>query len=474
VTATSRRTIARGRAAGAGAAVVVALALGACTGPPWFMGQPLGGPPAVPDTRKNPSWKTLQADAGTARIKGQTVLELPALIALDDLQRLEPFYRERLATLLERRAAEFRALRRPIPESRDLERLARLTPARAPDLLDARRDALRAAGDEWLAVGAMKEARAAYEQAVTLGAADMNFRVRAASGQPPPPSTTRAELRFEIAALPLRALPPLALAYVEHGGRDRATLARGLAAARQQKDDGLAVRLADTLRAAEARGRASDEAGADGGAPDGEGAGDAAAPDGDAAAADAAPADAPPADEAADAAFDGGAVPVPADLVAWSLAGVTVSARLLPLIDAHPEILDDVERAVAWVDLLLDEDQTSPRILALAALVFGRASRFGGTERMLMELAYATPDRALGLARGAEIWEQLGRRREACAQWLRAARWRDDPEDPTWRTAIACTRRDPGVGSWREIRDYVLGRASPERRAAIAASLDAP
>ena len=167
-------------------------------------------------------------------------------------------------------------------------------------------------------------------------------------------------------------------------------------------------------------------------------------------------------------------LPAPARLEGWLLEGVTVEARLLPLLDAHPELLDDVERAVGWIDLLLAEDETSPRVLELGALVFGRAERFGGTERMLMELAFATPDRAVGLARGAAIWERLGRGREACAQWVRAARWRDDPEDPRWRHAIACTRRDPGAGDWREIRSYVLARARPDRRADLARALDAP
>ena len=46
---------------------------------------------------------------------------------------------------------------------------------------------------------------------------------------------------------------------------------------------------------------------------------------------------------------------------------------------------------------------------------------------MLTELTFHTPDRAAGLARGAAVWEQLGRPREACAQWIRAARWRDQP-----------------------------------------------
>jgi hypothetical protein len=91
---------------------------------------------------------------------------------------------------------------------------------------------------------------------------------------------------------------------------------------------------------------------------------------------------------------------------------------------------------------------------------------------MLMELTYYTPDRAAGLARGALIWERLGRPREACAQWVRAARFRDDPEDPTWVRAIECARRDPGAADAREIRTYVLARARPDQRPALAAALD--
>ena len=89
-----------------------------------------------------------------------------------------------------------------------------------------------------------------------------------------------------------------------------------------------------------------------------------------------------------------------------------------------------------------------------------------------MELAYHSPDRAAGIARGARVWDRLGRPREACAQWIRAARWRDDPEDPVWRNAIACARSDPGAGDAKAIRDYVVSRARPERRDAIAAALD--
>jgi hypothetical protein len=163
---------------------------------------------------------------------------------------------------------------------------------------------------------------------------------------------------------------------------------------------------------------------------------------------------------------------VPLDFEHWVLGGPTLSGRLLPLVAARPAILDDVPRALRWAEILLDEDPTSPDVLELVALIFGRAGRFGGTDRMLTELTFHTPDRAAGLARGAAVWVQLGRPREACAQWIRAARWRDQPTDPLWRKAISCARQDPGAGSWQEIRAYVLGRARPEEREALAAALD--
>jgi len=162
----------------------------------------------------------------------------------------------------------------------------------------------------------------------------------------------------------------------------------------------------------------------------------------------------------------------PADIEGYVLSGTSLSARLLPMVAAFPWLLDHQTRALAWAELLLAEDPTSPDVLGLVALIWGRVGRLGGTERMLMELAYFSPDRAAGIARGAAIWDRLGRTREACAQWIRAARWRDDPEDPVWRTAIACARSDPGAGDAKAIRDYVVSRARPDRRDAIAAALD--
>ncbi len=288
------------------------------------------------------------------------MIELAALEALERSWRLDAVLRAqptaaeyaRLCELLLARARVFEELGRPVPESRDLEAVARLDPSRGKQLAPARVAAAVAAGDSWKAIDARDDARAAYSLAARLGGV--------------PPGTA--------------AVSPAA-----------------------------------------------------------------------------APA-APPA--------------LPADVESWVLGGPALSARLLPLAAAFPAILDDVPRAVRWADLLLDEDPGSPDLLELVALSFGRAGRFGGTDRMLMELTFQTPDRATGLARGATVWERLGRPREACAQWIRAARWRDQPEDPLWLKAITCARSDPGAGSWQEIRAYVLGRARPDRRQALAAILD--
>lgn len=443
----------------AGTLGLAALLAGACSGPPWYMGAPLDGHPSIPATSMSRSWRQQRTEATRAREEGQQALELRALLALEKVERLRPEDEPRLGTLLARRAGEFHAMGRAVPESRDLERLARFSPTRGAGLLGERAAAARAAGDTWLAIGAMAQASEAYQLARGLGAADLDVRVSALWGHPPPTSTPLSELRAGIATLPLRAVPPFAAVYVARGGRDAAALERGLAAARQEAQGGLAARIGGALRA----GRAGGETGADGGVAD------AGAPsEGDAGASDAALVVAE--GDAGAAAY----LPVRSDLERWMVSGASVVARLLPLARAYPEALEDLSSVLRWIDLALDEDPTSPDLLELAAVSFGRAGRFGGTERMLAELVYETPDRAAGLERAARTWERLARPREACVQWLRAARWRDEPEDPTWRTAITCARRAPGVADAREIRDYVLARATPSRRAAVATALDAP
>jgi hypothetical protein len=327
-----------------------------CGAPPWQLGRPLDGRKSIPPGRAIPTREQAVAAASQARLDNHRVLEIAALSQLDVADRLSGTEAARLAELLVARAAEFRGLGRGIPESADLEAVARLDPARAALLGPARAAAAKGAGDAWKSIGARPEAQAAYARAAALGGAG----------------------RSDVWIVPRRAtVPPFAK-----------------------------------------EGQA------------------------------------------------------PADIDGYAYGGASLSARLLPLVGTFPWVLDHQTRALAWAELLLAEDPTSPDVLELVAVIWGRAGRFGGTERMLMELVYYTPDRAAGLARGAAVWERVGRPREACAQWIRAARWRDDPEDPTWRKALACTRADPGAGDPKAIRDYVVSRARPERRDAIAATLD--
>jgi hypothetical protein len=334
---------------------IVALALVDCGAPPWQIGKPLDGRPSIPAERAVVSPAQAAADAAQARASGRRVLEITALQQLDVADRLSDAQRARLAELLVARASEFHALGRAIPESADLETVARLDAARGIQLTPARAVAAAAAGDAWKAIGAREEARAAYARAAALGGV--------APG--------------DIGIMPRRKAPVAAAA---------------------------------------------------------------SAP--------------------------------PANVDAYVLEGAALSSRLLPLVAAYPWLLDHQTRALFWAETLLAEDATSPDVLELVAVIWGKAGRFGGTERMLMELTYHSPDRAVGLARGAAVWDRVGRSREACAQWIRAARWRDDPEDPVWRKALACARRDPGAGDPKAIRDYVVSRARPERRDAIAAELD--
>ena len=326
-----------------------------CGAPPWQLGKPLDGRPSIPPDKALASPAQAAADAQKERATGRRVLEISALQRLDSADALSGSARLRLAELLTARATEFHALGRAIPESADLETVARLDPTRGAKLGPARAVAAAAAGDAWKAIGARDEARAAYMRAAALGGVPAG----------------------DVGIVPRRGAVPAVIA----------------------------------------------------GQP-------------------------------------------PADIDGFVFGGASLSARLLPLVASFPWVLDHKARALFWAELLLAEDATSPDVLELVAVIWGRAGRLGGTERMLMELVYHSPDRAAGTARGAAVWERLGRPREACAQWIRAARWRDDPEDPVWRKAYACARRDPGAGDAKAIRDYVISRARPDRREALAAELE--
>jgi len=455
------------------ALVGAALAAPGCAFPPWSMGAPLDGRPSIPPTTAAPSITSLRAMAVAERAARHTALELKALQAIASAQRLTADERARVIVLLEQRARELLALGRAVPACEDLRELEELAPARARALAPLHAAAERDAGDAWLAVGDAVRAHEAYDLAASLGAAETDFRL-AAAAQPParvePGAAERAVLE-----LPLRAVPPYAEIYLDGGaaagvietdpGVRRAALERAWRAARQERMHPLADRLRSLLAAADPVATPPQT-----------------------------PAVLPRGSEAqgvADALLDAPAapreLPPPADPAAlddWVVGTASVSTRLLPLL-AAPErklspgtanpaaaLLAPGDRSRRWVELLLDEDPTSPDVLEVAAVVDALAGRIGGSERKLVDLVYFTPDRHQGLVRAAGIWERVGQVRHACAAWLRAARWRDEPDDPAWARAIACMHRDPGAGDWRSVLAYVLDRTAPERRAAAVAALD--
>ena len=102
-------------------ACLLALLTTGCGAPPWRMGAPLDGRPAIPARQARRTVPEARAAAAAARGAGQPVLELAALFELESLDRLDSQERSRLAALLVARAAAFRGLARAIPESADSE-----------------------------------------------------------------------------------------------------------------------------------------------------------------------------------------------------------------------------------------------------------------------------------------------------------------------------------------------------------------
>ena len=411
-----------------------ALLCAGCAGPPWLMGRPLSGRPSIPPTTLNLTVAQLRGEAAAARDTGLTSREFAPLFELETLDFLGADQRGRLVELLALRARDFQAMGRAIPRSDDLEHLAGLAPQQGRALRTTRALALRDAGDAWLAIGEDARARAAYSQAGDLGAPGVSFRLIAATGTAPSANTLLRDLRQAIVELPLRVLRPFGDVYLRKHGDDRATLQRLFAAARQASDPTLMERLAEAIDRL---------------------------PPADSATAEPPPSAPPP------------LTPPPGvDPERWAMGGPTLSRRLLPLLAARPDLLAPGEQSRAWALALQAEDPTSPAVHEATALIDGLAGRFGGVERKLTDLVYYSPDRYDGFLRAATVWDRVGRPRDACVLRVRAARWRDDPEDALWRDAIACTRGDPGAGDWRAIRQYVLDRAPPARRDAVAAFLD--
>ncbi len=241
------------------ALVAAALAAPGCAFPPWSMGAPLDGRPSIPATTAAPSIASLRTLAVAQRAAGHTALELKALAAIAYAQRLTADERARVIVLLERRARELLALGRAVPACEDLRELEERAPARGRALATLHAAAERDAGDAWLAVGDAAHAREAYEIAASLGAAETDFRLAAATV--PPARVEPGAAERAVLELPLRAVPPYAEIYLDGGAAAgvietdalvrRAALERAWRAARQERMRPLAERLHALLAAAD-------------------------------------------------------------------------------------------------------------------------------------------------------------------------------------------------------------------------------
>ena len=413
-------------------ALLAAVVLAGCAGAPWFLGEPLDGKPSIPPTSRAETVADHRRKLGDAQKAGEKVLELAELLALEDRGALRVEDRKRLGDLLKERARDWVALRRPIPLAEDLYHLVVLEPSRARGLAPALRNARRSAGDLWLALGENARAEEEYRHAERLGADRMVFRLRAAWGASPA-DLDREVLERALIDLPERVLAPFTVAYLADGGTQARLLRRAWTAARVYGPPELAARIQALPVGA---GFLADAAGASGSVrPPKANAGDGE----------------PPLAAARVTVVE----PAASDRL---YGGPTLARVLLPLVEVFPDLTAPGLRAREWSERLIAEDPTSPDSLEVAALIDARAGRPDGAARKLGELVFYSPDRALGYARAARVWERAGLDRRACLAWERAANF-GAVNDPRWCDLLACVRRSPGAADAESVARYVRDRA---------------
>ncbi|MEP6654394.1 MAG: hypothetical protein ABJA82_13620 [Myxococcales bacterium] len=396
---------------------------GGCAGTPWFLGQPLDDRQVVPPTSRAETVATHRQRYEEARRRGEKVIELDELASLERRGALHDDDIRRFLELLKERARDWIVLRRPLPLAQDLRHIVDLDPSRARGLAPALRNAERAAGDVWLALGENARAEAEYRRADRLGAAGMLFRMRAAWGASPG-DLDRPVLERALSELPERALAPFTAAYLDgEGERQPKLLQRGWTAARVHGPPELLTRLQ-------------------------------ALPD---AITFAAPPPQPP-PAPGETAAPPAAVPAEPAPDARLYQRPTLARTLLPLARLYPHLSLPGARSREWAERLLAEDPTAPDSLEFAALVDARAGRLGGAARKLVDLVFYSPDRGAGYARAARLWEVTGEGRRACLAWERAAQLAP-VDDPRWCNLVACLRANPGAGDAELVRVQVRARA---------------
>lgn len=400
--------------------VLPALLAVQCGGAPWFLGAPLDGRPSIPATSRAETVADHRRNWGAARARGEKVLELVELSALEDRGALHDAERSRFVELLRERARDWVALGRTVPLAADLRHIVALEPARARLLGPALRTAQRAAGDFWLALGENARAEEEYRRAERLGADHMVYRFRAAWGASPA-DLDRDTLGRALLELPPRVLAPFASAYLADGGDEPRVLRRAWTAARVYGPTDLRSRLAALPAVAE-------------------------------------PPDATGTDPARRETSGAPATPVQPAGDDRLLRGPTLARTLLPLLEAFPDLAAPSVRSRLWAALLVTEDPTSADALEASALLDARAGRDDAAGRKLVDLVFYSADRAAGHARAARVWERAGNDRRACRAWERAALL-GPVDDPRWCQLVACLRRDPGAADADEAERYLARRA---------------
>ena len=397
------------------------LVAGCTAGPPWYLGAPLSGHPAIPAQSRALTVAEHRRAVEQARQAKQQVIELGELEALEARGALRPEDTKRLLELLTLRTRDWVALRRPLALAEDLRHIIELAPAREHLLAPRLALAEVAAGDVWLAAGENARAEQEYSRADKLGASGTDFRFRAVWGASvadlDPPTIERA-----LSELPERVLAPFSVQYLERGGAKPRLLGRAWRAARSYGPPELRTRL-ETLSAASAVPFAVEKVPP----PASQSTGEAATP----------------------------LEPAPDDLL---LAGPTLARVLLPTAARFPQILDPGPRSRLWAERLVVEDPSSPDSLEVAALIDARAGREGGAARKLTDLVFYSGDRAQAYVRAAHVWEKAGRARLACASWAKAARL-GPRDDPAWCALKDCLESDPGAGDAAAVAAHIKERA---------------
>jgi hypothetical protein len=428
-----------GTAAAAGALLAVG-----CAGAPWFLGEPLDKRPVIPPTSRAETVADHRRKLDDAQQRGEKVVELAELSALEQRGALRVLETKRFSALLRERAKDWIALRRPLPLVDDLRHILALEPERTRSLAVAVRSAERAAGDLWLALGENARAEDEYRRAARLGAPNTLFRLRAAWGASPADLETDV-LERALAELPDRALGPFTAAYLDGGGSQPPLLARAWRAARVYGPPELQTRI----EAVAGPGMFTPDEGLKPN-PDVGGAGR------------------DPQQPLAVSAPATLAEPGAGDRL---YGGATLVRSLLPLAEAFPGLLAPGPRSRDWSDRLLAEDPTSPDSLELAALIDAQAGRIEGAARKLGDLVFYSPDRATGNARAAHVWERVGAGRRACLAWERATHF-GPADDPRWCDLAACLRRNPGAGDALAVERFARERTPAPR--CVSADAGAP